>query len=76
MQYYIEFTSHNYSFFHMVLFNFFFLCKQKTQINSLFWRSNIIIEKEKIKLSAYRKNYSVCFIIPARNEEKTHFKNN
>ena len=55
--------------FFMVLFNFFYANK-KLQINSLFWRSNIIIEKEKIKLSAYRKNYSVCFIIPARNEEK------
>ena len=69
MQYYIEFTSTIIPFF-IWFYLIFFYANKKLQINSLFWRSNIIIEKEKIKLSAYRKNYSVCFIIPARNEEK------
>ena len=45
MQYYIEFTSTIIPFF--IWFYLIFLCKQKLQINSLFWRSNIIIEKKK-----------------------------
>ena len=35
-----------------------------------FWKSNIILENQKYKLLKNNKKISICFIIPARNEQK------
>ena len=52
------------------LYLLFFYANRKLQFNGLFWKSNIIIENQKIHQPALKQNFSLCFIIPARNEEK------
>ena len=52
------------------LYLLFFYANRKLQFNGLFWKSNIIIENQKIDQPALKQNFSLCFIIPARNEEK------
>ena len=47
----------------------FFYANRKLTFEGLFWKSNIIIENQ-IKLSYAKQKSSICFIIPARNEEK------
>ena len=48
----------------------FFYANRKFQFNELFWKSNIKIENQKIHKGVLKQNFSICFIIPARNEEK------
>ena len=47
----------------------FFYANRTLTFKGLFWKSNIIIENQS-KLSYAKQKSSVCFIIPARNEEK------
>ena len=47
----------------------FFYANRKLTFEGLFWKSNIIIENQ-IKLSHATQKSSICFIIPARNEEQ------
>ena len=47
----------------------FFYANRKLTFEGLFWKSNIIIENQS-KLSYAKQKSSICFIIPARNEEK------
>ena len=47
----------------------FFYANRKLTFEGLFWKSNIIIENQ-IKLSYAKQKSSICFIIPARNEEQ------
>ena len=53
----------------MVLLAFFY-ANRKLQFNELFWKSNIKIENQKIHRGVLKQNFSICFIIPARNEQK------
>ena len=46
-----------------------FYANRTLTFKGLFWKSNIIIENQS-KLSYAKQKSSVCFIIPARNEEK------
>ena len=52
------------------LYLFFFYANRNLQFNGLFWKSNIKIENQRIPKGVSKQNFSVCFIIPARNEEK------
>ena len=52
------------------LYLLFFYANRKLQFNELFWKSNIRIENQKIHRVALKQNFSICFIIPARNEQK------
>ena len=47
----------------------FFYANRTLTFKGLFWKSNIIIENQS-KLSYAKQKSSICFIIPARNEEK------
>ena len=47
----------------------FFYANRTLTFKGLFWKSNIIIENQ-TKLSYAKQKSSICFIIPARNEEK------
>ena len=47
----------------------FFYANRKLTFKGLFWKSNITIENQ-TKLSYAKQKSSICFIIPARNEEK------
>ncbi|MEL0246495.1 MAG: glycosyltransferase [Alphaproteobacteria bacterium] len=46
-----------------------FYANRTLTFKGLFWKSNIIIENQS-KLSYAKEKNSICFIIPARNEEK------
>ena len=46
-----------------------FYANRKLTFKGLFWKSNITIENQ-TKLSYAKQKSSICFIIPARNEEK------
>ena len=48
----------------------FFYANNNFKFNNLFWKSNIILENQKYKLLKNNKKISICFIIPARNEQK------
>ena len=47
----------------------FFYANRTLTFKGLFWKSNITIENQ-TKLSYAKQKSSICFIIPARNEEK------
>ena len=47
----------------------FFYANRTLTFKGLFWKSDIIIENQS-KLSYAKQKSSICFIIPARNEEK------
>ena len=37
---------------------------------AVFWTNKIVLDYQKIKPVTFKKKPSVCFVIPARNEEK------
>ena len=69
MQYFVEIVISTIPFFTW-LYLLFFYANRKLQFNELFWKSNIKIENQKIHRGVLKQNFSICFIIPARNEQK------
>ena len=70
MQYNMEIVLSIIPFFCLAILAFFFYANRKLQFNELFWKSNIKIENQKIHRGVLKQNFSICFIIPARNEQK------
>ena len=69
MQYFVEIVISTIPFFTW-LYLLFFYANRKLQFNELFWKSNVKIENQKIHRGVLKQNFSICFIIPARNEQK------